>query len=198
MNDTTLVRFTFGSMAFIAILILFTGCAMYDASIVAIHDSIDAVKKCDKPTLPPVITNALPTTVKPEGCVCDLSKPLALFASPVHGTTEAQIREWLRARWVAGKRDSCDGLPKDVRPKAILPSGKAVSWKYGITDGKIPISFNGDTMTLGCGDVAVDGLTQRWHFVGTSTHEDKRGWLDAKPGVATPIDKWAWFEVRNK
>ena len=148
----------------------------------------------------PGVTNMIPVTVKPDaaqGCGCDLSKPLAIFASPVHGKNETEVKAWLRQRWASGIADNCNGLPRDVRPKAALPSGKGgLSWKYGIIDGKLKIRFDGDNMALSCGDVTVDGLTQRWHFIGTSTHEDKRGWKDCKPGELTPVDKWAWFEIR--
>jgi hypothetical protein len=175
-----------------------SGCRTVENIGIALHESIDAALSNKVDQLPGV-TNMMPAVVKPdaEGCGCDLSKPLAIFASPVHGKNETEVKAWLRQRWASGIADNCNGLPRDVRPKAVLPSGKGgLSWKYGIIDGKLKIRFDGDNMALSCGDVTVDGLTQRWHFIGTSTHEDKRGWKDCKPGELTPVDKWAWFEVR--
>ena len=131
-------------------------------------------------------------------CGCDLTKPRAVFGVPVLGATEAKVGEWLRARWARGTDDSCGGLPHDVRPRALCPSGKSFGWKYAITKGYIKIRFEGDNMAISCGDVTVDGLTQRWHFVGTSDHTSKEGWKDCKPGELTPIRKHAWFEVRSK
>ena len=141
-------------------------------------------------------TDHIPDATK--GCGCDLSKPRAVFGVPVLGATESKVGGWLRARWASGTDDSCGGLPHDVRPRAICPSGKSFGWKYAITKGFIGIRFEGNNMALSCGDVTVDGLVQRWHFVGTSDHTSREGWKDCKPGEWTPIAKHAWFEIRNK
>ena len=173
-----------------------SGCATYDAMVVAVHDSLDELKKGETPTVPQALTNVIPATVKPEGCGCDLSKPRAIFGVTVLGATESKVGEWLRKRWASGTDDSCGGLPHDVRPRAICPSGKSFGWKYAITKGYIKIRFEGNNMAISCGDVTVEGLTQRWHFVGTSDHTSREGWKDCKPGEWTPIAKHAWFEIR--
>ena len=148
------------------------------------------------PKVPDIVTP--PVTDKPAtgNCGCDLSKPRAIFGVPVLGATESKVGDWLRARWASGTDDSCGGLPHDVRPRAICPSGKSFGWKYAITKGFIKIRFEGNNMAISCGDVTVDGLTQRWHFVGTSDHTSREGWKDCKPGEWTPIAKHAWFEIR--
>lgn len=143
-------------------------------------------------------TDHIPDATK-KVCGCDLSKPRAVFGVPVLGATESKVGDWLRARWASGTDDSCGGLPHDVRPRAICPSGKSFGWKYAITKGFIKIRFDDKgNMAISCGDVPAEGLTQRWHFVGTSDHTSREGWRDCKPGEWTPIAKHAWFEIRNK
>lgn len=156
-------------------------------------------------TPPAAVTNLVPVVKKPvtTSCGCDLSKPPAIFASPVHGQDEAAVGAWLRQRWVDGFRDHCDGLPQDVRPNALNPSGRGpFNWKYGITDGRISIKFDGKgNMMLGCGDVPVDGQVQRWHFVGTTDLEEGRKGADFKealPNEWTPKKHRACFDIRNK
>lgn len=180
-----------------------SGCRTMKNVFVFTHDAIDEALngQTNAPSLPPALTNIVPVAVTPApaDCGCDLSKPRAIFASPVHGKTEKEVGEnWLRPRWASGTDDSCGGLPHDVRPRAICPSGKSFGWKYAITKGAIKIRLEGNNMALSCGDVTVDGLTQRWHFVGTSDHTSREGWKDCKPGVLTTIAKHAWFEVYEK
>lgn len=203
MNDRQTVSIVI--MSALGLMMVCGGCAsMQEAwmkGYVAVHEAADAALSNKPPAVVSVLTNSIPT-VKPEasaGCGCDLSKPLALFASPVHGLTEKEVGEgWLRPRWASGTDDSCGGLPHDVRPRALTPSGKSFGWKYAITKGAIKIRFEGNQMAISCGDVTVDGMTQRWHFVGTSDHTSKEGWKDCKAGELTPIRKHAWFEVRSK
>jgi hypothetical protein len=158
----------------------------------------DTFKKAQAtlPKVPDIVTPPVIDRPATKGCGCDLSKPRAVFGVPVLGATESKVGEWLRARWASGTDDSCGGLPHDVRPRAICPSGKSFGWKYAITKGFIKIRFEGNNMAISCGDVTVDGLTQRWHFVGTSDHTSREGWKDCKPGEWTPIAKHAWFEIR--
>ena len=141
-------------------------------------------------------------TPSPASCGCDLSKPASVFASPVHGPDEAAVGAWLRQRWVDGKRDSCDGLPRDVRPQALNPSGRGpYNWKYAITEGGVKIRFDGDMMAVTCGDVTVDGQTQRWHVVGcTNTEEGRKAadWTPMTPGVMVKQKHFVCFEIRNK
>jgi hypothetical protein len=153
---------------------------------------------------PAAITNAMPTT-KPAttSCGCDLTKPATVFASPVHGQDEAAVGAWLRQRWVDGKRDSCDGLPRDVRPQALNPSGRGpYNWKWAILGGGVRIEFNdkGEMRAI-CGDVPVDGQVQRWHVAGcTNTEEGKKAadWTPMEPGVWVKQKHFVCFEIRNK
>jgi hypothetical protein len=192
------------------VLIIGGGCASINEawmrSYVAVHDAADAALS----NKPPVIVRPTQKTNEINGteaktpvlgpCTCDLSKPCAVFASPVHGANESEVGAWLRQRWVDGKRDSCDGLPRDVRPQALNPSGKPpFNWKYGITDGKIGIRFEGDMMAVMCGDVTVDGQTQRWHVVGcTNTEEGRKAadWTPMTPGVMITKKHFVCFEIR--
>ena len=179
---------------------MLSGCRTVENIGIALHESIDAALS-NKVDHLPAVTNMVPVATQPDatkGCGCDLSKPLAVFGVPVLGATESKVGYWLRKRWASGTDDSCGGLPHDVRPRAICPSGKSFGWKYAITKGYIKISFEGNNMAISCGDVTVEGLTQRWHFVGTSDHTSREGWKDCKPGEWTPIAKHAWFEIRNK
>jgi hypothetical protein len=193
-------------MVLVCMMLACGGCASMNEAwmkgYVAVHDAADAALSNKVDHLPDA-TNMVPVTVKPDaakGCGCDLSKPCVVFASPVHGEDEAAVGAWLRQRWVGGKRDSCDGLPRDVRPQALNPSGKGpFNWKYGITDGKIGIRFEGDNMAVTCGDVTVDGQTQRWHVVGcTNTEEGRKAadWKPMQPGVMTAKKHFVCFELR--
>jgi hypothetical protein len=170
--------------------------------IVKALDSYQRNKKMPEIKLPP--TTPLPPADKPAtggpACSCDLSKPLTIFASPVHGQDEAAVGAWLRQRWVDGKRDSCDGLPRDVRPQALNPSGRGpYNWKYAITEGGVKIRFEGDQMAVSCGDVTVDGQSQRWHIVGcTDTEEGRKAadWTPMEPGVLVGKKHFVCFEIR--
>ena len=164
---------------------------------VIVHEAADKALegKTNAPALPPILRPATPATTD---CGCDLSKPRAVFASPVHGATEGDVSQWLYDRWKGGTDDSCGGLPHDVRPRAICPSGKSFGWKYAITKGFIKIRFDGKgNMMIDDGKVDVDGLVQGWHLIGSSNSTSKEGWKDIKAGEWTPIRKHIWFELRN-
>jgi hypothetical protein len=180
-------------------ILLVTGCTTVDVNTVI--DALTNVPPSVVTNVIPVVTNVVPVVDnKPVSCGCDLSKPATVFASPVHGADESAVGAWLRQRWVDGKRDSCDGLPRDVRPQALNPSGKGpFNWKYAITDGKVGIRFEGNNMAVTCGDVIVDGQTQRWHIVGcTNTEEGRKAadWTPMTPGVMTTKKHFVCFEIR--
>jgi hypothetical protein len=56
-------------------------------------------------------------------------------------------------------------------------------------------------MAVTCGDVTVDGQTQRWHVVGcTNTEEGRKAadWTPMTPGVMVKQKHFVCFEIRNK
>lgn len=135
----------------------------------------DAFKKTIKlpttPTLPPVEE---PNTTTPATTVDISGMEQAVPLVPLMGKTDSEVNENLRQRWASGHQDSCGGLPGDIRPLLVRPSGGTFGWKYIITDRQSDgpsIVLDGDYMTVTSGNYKG----QRFEVYGKSDHEWDNG-----------------------
>jgi hypothetical protein len=181
------------------------GCLAYKKAYVAVWEAVDsAIHEQSQATNNPVLTPKTPeadTNKQSQACSCDLTKPIAIPLVPYLGADDKAVNAKLYADYKAGIENGCGGLPGDVRPLLIRPSGGTFGYKHVILKGGVRVAINGSKMTVTCGDFQG----QRFHIIGGSDHEAPsngahpstlQDWQPITPGAACGKKHFIYLEAR--